>query len=64
MRPGAVAEARNLALFRKYGIVSTDLVRQATAEFGALVRFCPFNSMAPVLAIADMVADFVVRRRS
>jgi hypothetical protein len=53
-----------LALTRKYGIVSTDPVRQATAEFGALVRFCPFNSMAPVLAIADLVADFVVRRRS
>ena len=29
----------------------------ATAEFGALARSCPFNSMAPVLAIADLVAD-------
>jgi hypothetical protein len=29
----------------------------ATADSGALVRSCPFNSMAPVLAIADLVAD-------
>jgi hypothetical protein len=28
----------------------------------SLARSCPFNSMAPVLAIADMVADVVVRR--
>src|ERR1700681_442763 len=29
----------------------------ATADFGALARSCPLNSMAPVLAIADLVAD-------
>jgi hypothetical protein len=46
-----------LVIAWRYGIVSADLVRQATAESAALARFCPFNSMAPVLAIADLVAD-------
>jgi hypothetical protein len=48
---------RNLVIACRYGIVSADLVRQATAESTALARFCPFNSMAPVPAIADLVAD-------
>src|SRR2546430_5120703 len=36
---------------------SPGLRAAATADFGALARSCPFNSMAPVLAIADLVAD-------
>ena len=54
---GPSLSTRNLVIAWRYGIVSADLVRQATAESSALARFCPFNSMAPVLAIADLVAD-------
>ncbi len=35
-----------------------DRVRQATAEFATLAHCCPYRSMAPVLAIADMVAGW------
>src|SRR5579859_1074472 len=54
---GVVAGPRNLARLRtscdRYG----GLGAAATAEFDALARPCPFNSMAPVPAVADMVAD-------
>src|SRR6266850_3933791 len=54
---GAVAGHRNFVIVRQACDRSGDPVRQATADFDALARPCPFNSMAPVSAIADLVAD-------
>src|SRR5580704_10349606 len=57
VRISVVAGPRNLARVRASCDRSGGLGAAATAEFDALARSCPFNSMAPVPAVADLVAD-------
>jgi hypothetical protein len=57
---GGVTGARNLSRDLSFAKVVRDQVRQAKADT-PLALLCPVKSMAPVLAIAGMVANVVSR---
>jgi hypothetical protein len=56
--PGGVTGARNLSRDLSSGRVVRDQVRQAKADL-PMALLCPIKSMAPVLAIAGVVANAV-----
>ena len=55
---GGVTGARNLSGDLSFAKVVRDQVRQAKAD-SPLALLCPVKSMAPVLAIASVVANAV-----
>jgi hypothetical protein len=61
-RVGAVTDTRNLVRRRNDAMVARTR-RGKLRPNVSLARSCPFNSMAPVLAITDLVADVAVCRR-